>query len=116
MTAPVFIFSTPYPSVISRLSEEPVTVPVNAMLNGTIYNPTGDTIQFAFTTGYGSTPSSWAAAVWDSSLVQGIWYNAQCLVGGTAGTALTAATYTVWVRVTDAAEVPVRQAGTITIQ
>jgi hypothetical protein len=115
-TAPVFTLSPPYPSIISYLSEEPVTVPVSAVSNGTVYNPTGDVVQFAFTVGYGSTPVTWATATWEANPVQGYWYNAKCLVGAPSGTALASATYTVWVKITDISEVPVRQAGTITIQ
>jgi hypothetical protein len=103
--------------ILSRLSTEYVLVPVNAIFNGAVFNPTADTVQFGFTTGYGSTPSTFVTGSWDSNAVQGSWYNAKCLVGpGAGGTALTAGTYTVWVKITDNPEIPVKQSGTLIIQ
>lgn len=87
------------------------------MFNNVIFNPTSDVVQFAFTEGYGVTPSVWVTGSWDSTVVQGSWYNAKCLVGpGAGGTALAAGTYTVWLKVTDNPEIPVRQTGTLIIQ
>lgn len=103
--------------IISQLSTEYVIVPVNAINDGETVNPTGNAVQFAFTSGYGASPNTWIAGLWDPNPVQGIWYNAKCLVGpGVGGTALTSGTYTVWVKVVGVPEIPVRQTGTLIIQ
>lgn len=103
--------------ILSRLSTEYVIVPVSEQVDNAIGNPTGDVVQFAFTSGYGIVPSVWYTGTWDTTLVQGIWYNAKCLVGpGTGGVSLTAGTYTVWVKIASDPEVPVRQSGTLVIQ
>lgn len=103
-------------TVISRLSTEYVIVPVSEQVNDSIADPTGDVVEFAFTTGYGVTPSVWHTGNWDSTLIQGIWYNAKCLIGPSSSVNLAAGTYTVWIRVTSSPEVPVRQSGTLIIQ
>ena len=108
--------TTPGAAVISRLSTEFVIVPVNAVFDGQTYNPTQDFVQFAFTIGYGVTPVTWYPGSWDVNAIQGIWYNAKCLVGGTNGVPLTPGTYTVWIKITDNPEVPVRQAGSLIVQ
>mgnify|MGYP001558342981 CR=1 FL=1 len=109
--------TTPGAVVVSRLSTEFVIVPVNAVFDGQTFNPTQDLVQFAFTAGYGVIPSAWINGSWDVNPVQGIWYNAKCLIGpGSNATPLAPGTYTVWVRITDNPETPVRQAGTLIIQ
>lgn len=108
--------TTPGTLVISRLSTEYVIVPVNAVVDGVTFNPTNDPVQFAFTMGYGVTPSIWITGAWEPNPVQGVWYNAKCLIGPGSSTVLTAGTYTVWIKITDDPEIPVRQSGTITIQ
>ncbi len=109
--------TTPGVAVISRLSTEYVIVPVNAVFDGVTANPTQDTVQFAFTMGYGVLPVTWIVGSWDVNPVQGIWYNAKCLVGsGAGGVPLVPGTYTVWIRITDNPETPVRQAGSLIIQ
>jgi hypothetical protein len=103
--------------VISSLSTEYVVVPVNAVDDGVVISPTSDPVQFAFTTGYGVKPSVWISGQWDPNPVQGIWYNAKCLIGpGPGGTVLAAGTYTVWIKVTGDPDIPVRQSGTLIIQ
>jgi hypothetical protein len=109
--------TTPGASVISRLSVEFVIVPVNAVFDGVTYNPVQDTVQFAFTVGYGILPTVWYTGSWDVNAVQGIWYNAKILVGPSpSAVQLSPGTYTVWVKITDNPEVPVRQAGSLIIQ
>lgn len=109
--------TTPGAAVISRLSVEFIIVPVNAVFDGATFNPTGDIVQFAFTVGYGSQPQTWYVGSWDANPVQGIWYNAKILVGPSiSAVTLAPGTYTVWVKITDNPEVPVRQAGSLIIQ
>lgn len=102
---------------ISQLSTEFVQIPVGVTINGSLYNPTADTVQFAFLTNPSAVPTSsnWVAGSWSNNNNAVYPYLAQCLVG-TAGTvSLTAASYTIWLRVTDSPEIPVHQVGTLTI-
>jgi hypothetical protein len=101
--------------VISQLSTEYVVVPINAVFDGVVQNPTASVVQFAFTVGYGVIPSVWITGSWEPNPVQAIWYNAKVLVGP-GGTSLTPGTYTVWVKISDTPEAPVRQSGTLIIQ
>jgi hypothetical protein len=97
---------------ISVLSSEYVQVPVMAQVGGEPYNPTGDEVFFSFVPGYYGNPSQWVTGSW-STTVQGT-YLAQCLIGA-AGTGLQPGVYTIWLRVTDNPEVPVKQAGTLSV-
>ena len=102
----------------SVLSTQYVQIPVTAFgTAGTVYNPTGDTVQFAFTPAtYPVTePSAWLSGSWVTFPGPAYW--AQCLTGpGTAAaTALTIGTWQVWVKITDNPEVPVLQPSLLTI-
>jgi hypothetical protein len=100
----------------SVLSTQYVQVPVTARGTAGSYNPTGDTVQFAFTPlSYPVTsPSSWATGSWVTYPGPAYW--AQCLVGpANGGTALSIGTYQVWLMITDSPEVPVLQPTTIQI-
>ena len=92
---------------LSRLSTEFVQIAVAATVNGAPVNPTGDTVQMAFTKD-GAIPGSgdWHGASWETA---GITYYAQCLVGPVnGGVVLTPGTYSIWLKVVDNPEVPVR--------
>jgi hypothetical protein len=102
--------------VVSQLSTEYVIVPINAVFDGVTVNPTSDAVQFAFTTGYGILPSTWLTGIWDPNPVQGVWYNAKCLIGPAGTITLAPGMYTVWVKIFAAPETPVRQVGTVTVQ
>jgi hypothetical protein len=97
---------------ISSMSSEYIQVPVMAQIGGQPYNPTNDSIYFSFVQGYYGNPSVWILGSW-STTVQGT-YLAQCLIGQ-AGNVLQPGTYTVWLKITDSPEVPVKQAGTINV-
>ena len=92
-------------------------IPVTAFgTAGTVYNPTGDTVQFAFTpANYPVTsPSNWATGSWVT--YPGPVYYAQCLVGpSNGGTALSIGTWQVWLMISDDPEVPVLQPTLLTI-
>jgi hypothetical protein len=80
--------------------------------------PTGDTVQFAFTTG-GADPQAgdWKTASWATNITglpNGV-YIAQCLVGPGGAVQLAAGTYQIWVKITDNPEVPVLKGGTLQI-
>jgi hypothetical protein len=98
-------------------SLEYVRVPVRAEKSGAAYAPTGDTVQLAFLTS-AAAPSGgdWKTASWDTdSSTYPATYWAQCLVGPGGTTTLTAGVWTVWVKVTDSPEVPVKRAGQIKV-
>lgn len=99
----------------SILSTQYVQVPV-LVLSPPGYNPTSDTVEFAFTpqTYPATAPAQWVAGSWAAGSVPPWW--AQCLVGpGEGGTPLAAGTWLVWVRVTDSPEQPVFQPLTLVI-
>ena len=98
----------------STASLEYIPVQVSALKSGMPYNPTGDTVAMAFSSGSSTaTPTAgltFYAGTWDTA--QGAYY-ALCLVGPGGTTALTAGIWTVWVKVTDNPEIPVKNAGQI---
>jgi hypothetical protein len=99
---------------ISSLSTVYVQVPVRCFKQGQEYNPTGDPVSMAFTTGW-ANPTEWTTGSWDTG-EYGVTYLAQCLVGpGTGGLVLAVGTYSIWIKVTDNPEVPVMQPGSLTI-
>ena len=100
---------------MSALSTQFIQVPVQATIGGLPYDPSSDAVAMAFMTG-GLRPSTgdWHAGSW-SATAQGI-HLAQCLVGPkNGGTALAAATYQVWLMITDSPEVPVIAAGSLQV-
>jgi hypothetical protein len=102
----------------SALSTEYVKVRVSSTLKGAIYNPTSDQVQMAFLTSQTATPqnSDWVTGSWETAAnPQATRFYARVLVGPYGNVALSKGTYYVWVRVTDAPEIPVRLAGTIRI-
>lgn len=104
-------------AILSSASLEYVRVPVSATVNGAKIDPTTDAVKFAFKSD-GTTPvsgdfvtGSWETAVTGSTTT----YLARCLVGPGGTTTLTAATYRVWVKITDSPEVPIRAVDWLTI-
>ena len=79
------------------------------------YDPTGDTVQMAFTplTYPETSPTSWVTGSWVTFPGPAYW--AEALVGRERGTALALGTYQVWVKVTDSSAVPVLQPCLLTI-
>lgn len=101
---------------ISAASVEYVRVPVSATASGSAVDPTADTVQMAFlATAAAPVSGDWKTASWetDANTTPDTYY-ARCLVGSavtlTAGT-----TYTVWVKVTDSPETPVKRAGLLRV-
>lgn len=104
----------------SVLDTEYLPFPVSLEVDGQPYNPTGDTVQFAFmpTTPAPAAdpgPSDWHAGSWDT--VAPATYNAQVLVGPqNGGVVLTQGVeYYVWIRITDSPEVVVRKVDVLQI-
>lgn len=97
---------------LSSLSTEYVRVPVAATVNNAPYNPTGDVVQFAFTTGANPVSGDWHTGSWDSTDSP---YVAQCLVGPGGVVSLAVGTWIIWIKITDNPEVPVRSVGQLSI-
>ena len=102
---------------ISQLSLQYVFVPVSVTaLDGTPYNPTGDTVELAFMPQATQVPSSgdWQTAGWASSTTNVLQpYSAYCLVGPGGTIQLGVGTYVIYVKITDVDEIPVLQAATL---
>lgn len=100
---------------IPATSLEYVFVSVTATVNSAAYNPTVDSVQFAFPA-TGGQPATWYAGSWDSNPLPGTsTYTAKCLVGPGGTVQLTQGSYDVWVKITDNPEIPVRQVGLLGI-
>ena len=101
----------------SALSLQYVQAAVTATVAGAAYNPTADTVQFAFTAnGVQPGTSDWKTGSWDGTNPRPNGsYVAQCLVGPGGAIALTTGTYTVWIKVTDSPEIPVINVGLLKI-
>jgi hypothetical protein len=94
-------------------STENVHVPVTTTVNGAPSDPTVDTVQMAFMVTGDPADSDWHPATWETV---GNTHNAICLIGPAAGgIPLAPGTYTVYIKVTDNPEIPVKQAGYLTI-
>jgi hypothetical protein len=105
------------PAQISASSLEYVRVQVAAFASGVAVNPTSDTVTLAFMSG-SAVPASgdWKTGSWDTdSTTTPATYRARCLVGTGGAIVLTPGIYAVWVKVTDAPETPVKQAGALKV-
>lgn len=101
----------------SALSLEYVKVIVAARVSGTTVNPTGDTVQMAFTAiDVDPIAGDWKAASWETDATTSpITYFARCLVGPAGTITLVVGTYDCWVRITDSPEIPARKSGNLQI-
>lgn len=97
---------------ISTLSLQYFPANISAIKDGAQYDPTGDTVQFAFAAP-GATPSAWTAGEWEEG-GDGIFYVAKVLVGPGA-LVLAAGSYQAWVKISDNPETPVLKAGTLEV-
>lgn len=101
-------------SQISDLSTEDVTVDVTMMANGLSSSPTSAPVQFAFVNTLNQpTESQWLTGQWASTA--GPPYVAQILEGPSGTVNLAPGRYAVWVRITTATQIPVRNTGTLVI-
>lgn len=97
---------------ISTASKEYVRAEVEANINGVPYDPTGDTVMFAFTATDNLVGASWYTGSWETGGTTG--YIARCLVGpGVVD--LAKGTYVIHVKVTDNPEVPIKRAGVLVV-
>ena len=103
---------------ISHLSTEYVLIPIQATKSGSPYNPTSDTVQFAFMPNAVQQPvnADWVNGSWETVATNFIYpYNAKCLVGPSGATVLTTGTYVIYVKITDSPEIPVLVGGQLNI-
>lgn len=99
---------------VSDLSTVFVKSRIVASKNGAAYDPTLDLVEVAFKApGVDPAGPDWHAASWETASAA---YYARLLVGPAGGLVLAVGTYKMWIRVTDAPEVPVLEApGTVRI-
>lgn len=100
---------------ISDLSTVYIKSRIIATLNGSSYNPTGDLVEIAFKApGVDPSGPDWHTGSWETAGVNE--YYARLLVGPIGGLVLAVGTWRMWVRITDAPEVPVLEVpGTVRI-
>jgi hypothetical protein len=103
---------------MSHLSTDYVPIPVSVTSSGEPYNPTSDTVQFAFMPTSTQVPQSgdWVAGAWETVSTNVLYpYNAVCLVGTAGTTALTIGNYVVYTKIADSPQVPVLITGQLQI-
>ncbi len=103
---------------MSQLATLYVFVPVAATKSGLPYNPTGDTVQFAFapTATYVPQNADWVTGSWDTDTTNILFpYSAKCLVGPSGTINLGIGTYVMYVKIADLSETPVLIAGQLQI-
>lgn len=104
--------------IMSHLSTEYVNVPVSVTKAGQSYNPTSDTVQFAFMPTPTQVPqvSDWVSGIWETDSTNILYpYLAQCLVGPAGTITLGTGNYIVYIKITDNPEVPVLVGGQLAI-
>jgi hypothetical protein len=103
----------------SRLTKQLVRFTVTHKVAGVVVDPTADVVEFAFLPPPAEPAGGdWTAGTWETIPGPPVQYVARCLVGpatGGGGKVLARGDYVIWLRVTDAAEVPVKAVGSITI-
>ena len=103
---------------INHLSTQYVLVPVKATKSGSPYNPTGDTVNFAFMPTPTQVPQSmdWVTGSWVTVASSILYpYSAQCLVGPSGTINLGIGTYIIYIKVSDSPETPVLVCGQLQI-
>lgn len=104
---------------MSHLSLKYYIVPVAVSKAGAAYNPTSDTVQFAFmpTATQVPTPSDLIGGSWETNPYSLLYpYNAKCLVGPGGAITLGIGTYVVYQKTTDSPEIPYDIVGYLQIQ
>ena len=104
---------------LSQLATQYVFVPVSVTKEGLPYNPTGDTVVFAFMPTATQVPqlADWQSASWDTDTTNVLYpYSAKCLVGPAGAITLGIGTYIVYIKITDNPEIPVLIGGQLQVQ
>ena len=103
---------------MSQLATMYVFVPFAVTKSGVSYNPTGDTVQFAFMPTATQVPqvSDWVTGGWDTDTTSILYpYSAKVLVGPGGTITLGIGTYVMYTKVTDNPEIPVLITGQLAI-
>ena len=103
---------------MSHLATLYYLVPVAATKAGASYNPTSDTVQFAFaaTATYVPQSGDWVTGSWSTNTASVLYpYSAQCLIGPSGTTTLGIGSYIVYLKVADSPEIPVLTVGQLQI-
>lgn len=110
--------TVPVTRSISAASLEFVPAWVRATTGGAPHDPTGDTVEFAFTgPGAALVGAQWYPGSWDgaSPTAPGGWYTALCMVGPNGEVQLAPGQYQVSVRITDNPEIVAIPAYPLTV-
>lgn len=100
-------------ATLSVLATEYVKSRVSATVGCLPYNPTADVIEVAFVApGVNPGVLDWKVGSWETC---GTTYFARLLVGPAGPNTYPVGTYTMWLRITDAPEVPVLSVGTLQV-
>jgi hypothetical protein len=116
--AVLFTFGTPNLDEMSQLATLYYVVPVNATQEGAAYNPTGDTVQFAFMAQATQVPqnSDWVAGSWDTVTSNLLYpYAVKCLVGPSGVINPGVGRWLVYAKITDSPQVDVQETGYLQI-
>ncbi len=103
---------------ISRLSTQYILIPVTATKSGAAYNPTSDTVVFAFMPTPVQVPgnSDWVSGTWDTDSSSVLFpYSAKCLVGPAGTINPGVGRYYIYLKITDNPEIPVLLGGLLEI-
>lgn len=103
---------------INHLSTQYILIPVTATQNGSPYNPTSDTVQFAFapTPTYVPQSGDWKSGSWQTDTSNVLYpYSARCLVGPAGTVTLGIGTYIIYLKIADNPEIPVLVVGQLQI-
>lgn|GEM_PF-1699542 len=102
----------------SHLALKYVFIPVSATRLGVPYNPTADTVQFAFmpTATQVPQPTDLVLGTWDVYANDVLYpYHAKCLVGPGGMITLGIGTYIIYLKITDSPEIPFDIVGQLQI-
>lgn len=108
-----------YPAAgMSQLATKDYLLPVAAVKSGAAYNPSADTVQFAFIPQATQVPQSadWKAGFWEANTASLLYpWNAVCLIGPSGTVTLGTGVYVVYVKIFDNPETPVDIVGYLEI-
>jgi hypothetical protein len=103
---------------MSQLATKDYLLPVAAAKAGAAYNPSSDTVQFAFMPQVTQVPQSgdWKTGSWEANASSLLYpWNAVCLIGPAGTVTLGTGVYVVYVKITDSPEIPVDIVGYLEI-
>lgn len=98
---------------ISTVSKVYIKIPLSAMVNGAVRDPSGDSVSFAFTKDEDLSSTTWYSGSWETD-AKGV-HRARCLVGPGGVVQLAKGTYIVSVKPTDSPEIPALFSGVLKV-